>query len=63
MNLNSIKTKFENKQIDKWTYIDEMYSQHEILFDYCDFIKNTNISKIEIIDGDLIWFDKKSHKP
>ncbi len=54
MNLNSIKTKFENKQIDKWTYIDEMYSQHEILFDYCDFIKNTNISKIEIIDGDLI---------
>jgi FkbM family methyltransferase len=54
MNLNSIKDKFENKQIDKWNYIDAMYAQHEILFDYCDFIKNTNISKIEIVDGDVI---------
>ncbi len=54
MILQDIKSKFENKQIDKWNFIDQMYEQHALLFDYSDFLKGTNISKIEIVDGDVI---------
>jgi FkbM family methyltransferase len=35
---------------EKKDYIDKMYDIHSILFDYADFVENTNISSIEIID-------------
>src|SRR5882672_5539112 len=54
MNLETIKKQFENGEFDKWQYIDKMYAIHSLLFDYAEFIKNTNISKIEIIDNDVI---------
>jgi FkbM family methyltransferase len=54
MILQDIKNKFQSKQIDKWNYIDQMYEQHALLFDYSEFLKETNISKIEIVDGDVV---------
>jgi FkbM family methyltransferase len=54
MSLEEVKKEFENKKIDKWEYIDKMYSIHRILFDYADFISNTNISQIKIKDHQVI---------
>ena len=31
-----------------------MYNIHEVLFDYSEFIKNTDIQKIEISDNRVI---------
>lgn len=54
MSLKSIKSSFEKGAIDKWKYIDEMYSQHSLLFDYGNFIVGTNISSIEILDSKVV---------
>lgn len=54
MSLSEIKNSFQKENIDKWQYIDEMYMQHALLFDYSKFIKNTNISAIELVDDKVI---------
>jgi FkbM family methyltransferase len=54
MSLQGQKEKFLNKETDKWSYIDAMYEQHALLFEYSEFLPQTNISKIEIVDGDVI---------
>lgn len=60
MSLNSIKEDFKNKSIDKWQYIDKMYEMHKILFEYANFIEDTDIGKIEICNGDVIMTFKES---
>ena len=54
MKLIEIKKRFLNKEITKGEYIDAMYEQHSVLFEYSQFIKKTNISSIEICDDQLI---------
>jgi len=54
MKLDLIKKEFNEGVINKQQYIDKMYQLHAILFDYSEFIKNTNISKIEIEDDKVI---------
>ena len=54
MSINEIKNSFEKGNLDKWKYIDEMYKQHALLFDYSNFIPNTNISLIEISDKRVV---------
>lgn len=53
--LESIRKKFTDGNIDKWTYIDQMYELHDLLFDYTEFMKPSNISSIEIKDDNLIF--------
>ena len=48
------KNKFKNNEIDKWEFIDDMYDIHSSLFDYSEFLCDTNISKIEIIDNKVV---------
>jgi FkbM family methyltransferase len=47
---DAIKEEFSSGKIDKWQYIDKMYEIHSMLFEYAAFIKNKNISSIEIND-------------
>jgi FkbM family methyltransferase len=47
------KAEFTQGEIDKWQYIEKMYQIHKQLFSYTEFIKETNISKIEIEDDVL----------
>ncbi|HRH35245.1 MAG TPA: FkbM family methyltransferase, partial [Catalimonadaceae bacterium] len=54
MLIQSLKEQFQANQIDKWTYIDQMYAQHSLFFDYARFLEDTNISKIEIENGRVI---------
>ena len=56
--MNSIKdtqAKFMSGEINKPAYIKNMYEQHHAaLFDYAGYIANTNVNKIEILDGCVI---------
>lgn len=54
MNLFEIKEQYKSKVIDKWQYIDRMYEKHALFFEYAQYIESTNISKIEIADGEVI---------
>jgi FkbM family methyltransferase len=53
MNLSRFKKDFYNGKINKEEYINKMYEIHQILFEYSEFIKTTNITEIQIQD-DLI---------
>jgi len=52
--LIDINKEFNTGTINKWEYIDKMYSIHSILFDYAEYIDKTNISSIEIIDNEVL---------
>ena len=49
------KKKYLDGQILKNDYLEKIYAHHAYLFDYSEFVKNTNVSKIEIED-DLVIF-------
>lgn len=51
---DTLSTALLHGEIDKWTYIEKMYDQHIILFDYTKGIADTNISQIELTDGHVI---------
>jgi FkbM family methyltransferase len=52
--LIEVKQKYKEGKIDKWKFIDEMYNIHAYLFDYAEFLKDTNISLIEIENNRVI---------
>ncbi len=54
MKLKEIKESFQKKEFNKSTFIEKMYSVHETLFDYADYIGSTDIKKIEITDGKVV---------
>jgi len=54
MNLQELKNKFSNGELTKNEYIDLMYHQHSLIFEYSNFIKNTNLDSIEIKDDLMI---------
>ncbi len=51
MNLIETKSAYQNNEMNKVQYIGAMHRLHKRLFDYADFIKNTDISSIEIVEG------------
>lgn len=59
-NIQELKSDFKNGVLPKHEYIDTMYQHHADLFAYADFIKNTDIAKIEIIDGEVIMTARDS---
>lgn len=59
--LENYAIKYSNNQFSKLDYIDEMYKCHQLLFDYAMYLKNTGISKIEIIDNDVIMTFRDSN--
>lgn len=61
MNIFEIKKQFIEGKLDKWKYIDQMYSVHSVLFDYAEFLKTTNISNIQIRDGQVIMTFRDSN--
>jgi len=51
MSLNDLKSEFMNDNLSKPAYIEKMHAEHKKLFEYADFVRETDISKIEITDG------------
>ena len=50
MNIIELQKKYEDGRISKQDYIADMYRYHHALYDYSDYIKKTDISKIEILE-------------
>jgi FkbM family methyltransferase len=58
--MKSTKRKFLDGQLNKWEYLESMYEVHAHLFDYSEFMKDTNISKIEVEDDTVIFTCRNS---
>lgn len=54
MKLNEIKEEFLQSKLSKPDFIVKMYDIHKHLFEYSEFMKNTDIKKIEIEDGKVV---------
>ena len=54
MNLEQIRLDFDNGKLTKPEYIHEMYGIHQKIFQYAEWLKKTDIHKIEISDGNII---------
>lgn len=54
MKLQEIVSEFRQGVLGKQEYIDRMYALHCQLFDYADYLKDTDISQIEISEGTLV---------
>src|SRR3989344_2958651 len=60
MHLATLQASFKNGKISKQQYIKKMHKRHGFLFEYREFIKSTDIAKIEISD-DRISFTSRTH--
>lgn len=54
MSLKELKTSFNNGEITKQDYINRIQGIHCVLFDYAEFIKDTDIGMIEVTDGSVV---------
>lgn len=54
MHAAELRNAFFSGKITKQAYIDEMFTHHAALMEYADLIRDTNIQKIEITDGQVI---------
>jgi FkbM family methyltransferase len=59
-NLVDLKNKYKKGLLSKSTYISRMHKFHAILHKYSDFIKDTDISSVEIRDGQTTMTARKS---
>ncbi len=58
MNLNEIKKQHLAGKISKQEYIEQMHSQHLLLYQYADLLKGIDIDSIEILKGEVIMTSK-----
>lgn len=58
--IKEIQNKFKDKIISKHEYIDEMYSVHNILFEFQQLLNESDIERIEIEAGSIIFVYKKT---
>ena len=61
MNLQELKTAYNNSLITKPDYISEMYKLHSCLFKYTEFIQDTDISQIEITDNCVVMTSRANN--
>lgn len=57
--LQKIKKDFSAKIISKPEFIDAMYSQHQMLFEYISILQKTDMSCIEIKENGVVFTTKK----
>lgn len=58
--IKDIKQKFNSECISKVEFIDAMHNFHKVLFDFSENLSNTEISKIEIEDGKVIFTSRQT---
>ncbi len=60
MKIEHNKKSYELGEINKEQFINQMFKLHEVLFDFAKNLKNTEIGKIEIEEGSVIFTTKKN---
>ncbi len=58
MKLHDLYNQYSSGQLEKHKYINAMYTKHQVLFDYCNYLKETEIQSITI-DNKLIYVTVK----
>ena len=61
MNLNELKDAFEEGLIEKHQYIREMHWFHQLLYEYAELIKGTDIKSIEITGDGVMVTSRKGN--
>jgi|SRR6185437_795723 len=59
--LKEIKSKYVDGAMGKVEFIDQMFSKHEVLYEYPPILKNTDIKSIEINEDGVVYTTRK-HK-
>ncbi|MDB9431947.1 FkbM family methyltransferase [Microcystis aeruginosa] len=59
MKLLDRKQNYHLGQINKQQYIDEMYQFHQLLFDYSELLKDTDIASIRIQDDEVVFTSRE----
>ncbi len=54
LKLKELAGEYENGKIAKQDYIKKMHEIHRVLFEYPEYIQNTDIKSIEITDGSVV---------
>ncbi len=60
MRISEIKDQFAKGQITKLEFINRMSEVHDVLFDFSNTLKDTEIAKIEISDDNVIMVSRKT---
>ena len=60
MSINKIKTNYKQDKLSKIDFINQMHELHKVLFDFSENLANTEIAKIEIEDGKVIFTSRKT---
>ena len=61
MSIKITKTNFKADKLSKIEFINKMHGFHKVLFDFSNSLDNTEISKIEIEDGKVIFTSRKTN--
>ena len=59
MGINETRKRFQDKRMTGYEYIHDMHSEHSLLFEYADFIKDSAIAKVEITDEGIVMTDRE----
>jgi FkbM family methyltransferase len=54
MSLTKLKKAFLREAMTKAEFIEEMHKRHQHLYEYAEFIRNTDIARIEIAEGRVV---------
>lgn len=60
MNIKETKSQFKTNTLTKVDFINKMHEFHKVLFDFSENLKDTEIAKIEIEDGKVIFTSRKT---
>lgn len=60
MRLTDLKQAYEAGALTKAEYIDAMHQAHQCLFEYADFIRHTDVARIEILDGQVVMTTRET---
>jgi FkbM family methyltransferase len=61
MTIKTTKADFKSNKLSKADFITQMHEFHKVLFDFSENLANTEIAKIEIEDGKVIFTSRKTN--
>ena len=60
MSLGRLRARYEAHEIEKHPYLQQMHDLHRALHDYASYLPSTDISRIEIADGEVVMTTRSS---
>lgn len=60
MNIKNTKSDFKSNKLSKVDFITKMHEFHKVLFDFSENLADTEIAKIEIEDGNVIFTSRQT---